>query len=563
MTPVRDALTPCRAALWAVGLFSLAESFLMLTVPLFTFQLFDRVLSSRSQETLAMLTLAAIVALALMAVFDMLRGEILQRVGFWLDSQLSPKLLAAGFEAAAGGEARSAQGLRDLAQLRGFIASGTVTAFFDAPMVPVFITVIFFIHPTLGWISLAGAGALLALATANLLATRRALSAANAASINALNRAQNGMTTADAVRAMGMLPRILRRWEEINSGILGLQATAGDRIGQFSALSKFARLVVQILSMGAGASLAMDQKITGGMMIAASIIMARGLAPIEVAVGSWSGLASARDAWKRIDKSLHALPDHAAKLSLPRPEGSVSLDKVYFIAPGGRQILRNLCLSVEAGQSVGVIGATAAGKTTLARMLVGAIPPTAGIIRLDGAELNHWDPNRLGPHLGYLPQDVQLLPGTVAENIARMQEPNAHQVLAAARKAGVHELVSRLPQGYDTPIEDGGVRLSGGQRQRVGLARALYGDPRLVVLDEPNSNLDIMGEEALLKAIEALRQDSVTLILISHRTSVLDRLDKILVMRDGGAEAFGPRAEILAQLLNDRRPHLPAVKEAS
>jgi PrtD family type I secretion system ABC transporter len=560
---VRQALAPCRTAIWAVGLLSLGESIMMLTVPLFTFQVFDRVLTSRSHETLVMLTVAAIGALAFMALFDLLRGEVLQRVGLWLDTQLSPHLLAAGFEGAGGGEGRSAQGLRDLASLRGFIGSGAAVAFFDAPMVPVFIAVIFFIHPTLGWISLGGAIALLTLAMTNQLTTKRALSTANMASIMALNRAQTSMLTADAVRAMGMLPRIVTRWEEINGSILALQSHAGDRIGQFSAASKYVRLTVQILSIGTGAALAMDQHITGGMMIAASIIMARGLAPIEVAVGSWSSLATAREAWQRIDRMLAAMPAHHGKLALPNPQGEVQADRLYYVAPGGRAIVKNISFALTPSEALGVVGATAAGKTTLARLLVGVLPPSAGTLRLDSAELSQWDPAKLGEHIGYLPQDVQLLPATVADNIARMGKPDAERVICASRRAGVHELILRLPLGYDTPIEEGGVRLSGGQRQRVGLARALYGDPRLVVLDEPNSNLDMPGEEALLRALDALRADGVTVVLISHRPSVLDRMDKLLIMRDGMADTFGPRQEILPQLMRPPRPVGPPLTAVS
>ncbi|HIJ63713.1 MAG TPA: type I secretion system permease/ATPase [Rhodospirillaceae bacterium] len=553
---LRAALIPCRAALWAAGAFSLAESMMMLTVPLFTFQVFDRVLTSRSQDTLALLTLAALAALALLSVFDLLRGEILQRIGLWLDARLSPQLLAAGYLAPPG-DARSAQGLRDLAQLRGFIGSGAAAAFFDAPMVPVFIAVVFFIHPLLGWISLGGAACLMGLATTNLLVTRRRLSTANMVSITALNRAQSAMATADAVRAMGMLEPICRRWQEVNGGVLGLQADAGDRIGQFAAASKFARLTVQVLSMGAGASLAMDGHITGGMMIAASIIMARGLAPIEIAVGGWSSFAGARESWRRIDSMLAMVPPTAGKLALPEPAGDLLVDRVTYFTPGGRPVIKNICLAVAAGEALGVIGATAAGKTTLARLLVGALAPSAGSVRLDGAELCHWDPARLGPHIGYLPQDVQLIPGSVAENIARLGEPESRSVVEAARRAGVHDLILRLPQGYDTRIEEDGLRLSGGQRQRVGLARALYGRPRLVVLDEPNSNLDLAGEQALLGALAALRGDGATVILISHRPAVLECMDKILVLRDGGSDAFGPRESLLPQLMRPPRPPTP------
>lgn len=550
---VRTALSPCRAALWAAGAFSLAESLMMLTVPLFTFQVFDRVLTSRSHDTLLLLTLAALGGLAMLSLFDLLRGEILQRIGLWLDSHLSPHLLCAGYQAPPG-DARSAQGLRDLALLRGFIGSGAAAAFFDVPMVPVFITVVFFIHPLLGWISLGGAVCLMGLATTNLLVTRRDLSTANTVSITALNRTQSAMATADAVRAMGMLERICRRWIEVNGRVLGLQAHAGDRIGQFAAASKFARLAVQVLSMGAGASLAMDSRITGGMMIAASIIMARGLAPIEAAVGGWSSFASARESWQRINAVLAAAPTAGGRLTLPDPEGNLLVDRLYYLTPGGRPVIKNLCLALTAGEALGIIGATAAGKTTLARLMVGVLRPNAGTIRLDGAELAHWDPARLGPHVGYLPQDVQLMPGSVAENIARMGEPESRSVVEAARRAGVHDLILRLPQGYDTRIEEDGVRLSGGQRQRVGLARALYGRPRLVVLDEPNSNLDLAGEQALLAALEALRRDCATVILISHRPAVLQCMDKILVLRDGSADAFGPREHLLPQLM---RPPIP------
>jgi PrtD family type I secretion system ABC transporter len=536
--------------LYAAGFFSLFESVLLLVVPFYSFQVFDRVLTSRSENTLLMMTIFAGGALFFLALLNGMRAQVMSRVGLWLDAHLSGALFAAGVANARQGDERGIMGLRDLGVLRGFIGGPGIVALFELPTMPIFIGATFLIHPVLGWIATGGAVTLIGAAVLNYCATRQRLSAANLAGASALATAAGVMRNAEAIEGMGMMPQLLRRWEIANAQVLRMQADAADRVGTIAAATKLIRLMLQIVTMAVGAYLAMQQEITGGMMIAASIVASRGLAPVETALASWTGMLAARDAWQRIRGWLDREVLRKAPLRLPDPKGDLSLEKVVFVPPKDplqRPILKGISFSLAAGESLGIIGPTAAGKTTLARLLVGCIAPTSGNVRLDFADVDAWDREDFGRSVGYLPQDVQLLPGTVADNIARMGHPDSTDVVTAAVMAGVHELILRLPNGYDTRIGDGGMPLSGGQKQRIALARCLYRNPRFLVLDEPNSNLDTEGEEELLQVLAAAKASSMTVVIVTHRPHILQRVDKIAIIADGQLMQIGPRDEMMAR----------------
>jgi PrtD family type I secretion system ABC transporter len=547
---ITHALRGCRKGLYAAGFFSLFESVLLLVVPFYSFQVFDRVLTSRSENTLLMMTIFAGGALFFLALLNGMRAQVMSRVGLWLDAHLSGALFAAGVANARQGDERGIMGLRDLGVLRGFIGGPGIVALFELPTMPIFIGATFLIHPVLGWIATGGAVTLIGAAVLNYCATRQRLSAANLAGASALATAAGVMRNAEAIEGMGMMPQLLRRWEIANAQVLRMQADAADRVGTIAAATKLIRLMLQIVTMAVGAYLAMQQEITGGMMIAASIVASRGLAPVETALASWTGMLAARDAWQRIRGWLDREVLRKAPLRLPDPKGDLSLEKVVFVPPKDplqRPILKGISFSLAAGESLGIIGPTAAGKTTLARLLVGCIAPTSGNVRLDFADVDAWDREDFGRSVGYLPQDVQLLPGTVADNIARMGHPDSTDVVTAAVMAGVHELILRLPNGYDTRIGDGGMPLSGGQKQRIALARCLYRNPRFLVLDEPNSNLDTEGEEELLQVLAAAKASSMTVVIVTHRPHILQRVDKIAIIADGQLMQIGPRDEMMAR----------------
>ena len=419
----------------------------------------------------------------------------------------------------------------------------------DAPWTPIFIVVIFMLHPLLGWISLAGALVLFGLAFSNELATRGLLVRAGGASVGALRQAEAAVRNADAVEAMGMMPALIRRWHASNAEALALQSDASMRSGVITALSKFARLALQIGILGTGAWLVILNELTPGAMIAGSILMGRALAPVEQAISTWRSMIAARGAYERVKEQLDESEPRGRAMPLPPPSGRLSVEGVSFVHPGAEApTLRAVSFQLQPGETLGLIGPTAAGKTTLARLLVGNLVPRAGHVRLDAMDVARWETEDLGRHIGYLPQDVELFGGTVRENIARMDVGDAEAVVAAARLAGVHDMVLRLPKGYDTEIGEGGTALSGGQRQRIALARAVYGSPRLIVLDEPNANLDGEGEEALVKAIGVLHDEGVSIVVIAHRPSILQTADQVLVLKAGAVQGLGPRDEVLTKL---------------
>lgn len=547
---LRQALSALRGAFVGVGAFSAGINLLLLAPAIYMLQLYDRVLSSHNEFTLLMLSLILVGLYVLYAALEWVRSLVLVRVGIRLDQALDERVFDATFERGLrGASGNSAQALGDLQTLRQFLTGNGIFAFFDAPWAPLYLLVIAAFHPLLGLVALLGMLALVVLNWLTHRVTHEPLTQAQKLSMQSAAQVNNSLRNAEVIEAMGMLANLRARWFGRQVQVLRLQARASDRAGLLAAGSRFLRLTLQSVALGLGAFLVLEGKMTPGMMIAGSILAGRALAPVDLLIGSWRGFLSARDAYQRLTELLAAFPAREAGLPLPVPRGEVQLEAVTVVPPGGRQpVLRNVSLQVAAGQVVGVVGPSGAGKSSLARLLVGVWPAAGGSVRLDGADIMHWDKARLGPYIGYLPQDVELFEGTIAENIARFGEVDPDRVIEAARLAGVHDMILHFSDGYDTQIGVGGAVLSGGQRQRIGLARAVYGLPVLLVLDEPNSNLDDLGEAALVQAIQALKSADRTVVMITHRTNVLATVDNLLVLRDGQVLLYGPRDEVLARL---------------
>jgi ATP-binding cassette subfamily C protein/ATP-binding cassette subfamily C exporter for protease/lipase/ATP-binding cassette subfamily C protein EexD len=546
-TELSQALSDCRRAGFIAGTFSVAINLLILTPSLYMIQIYDRVLTTGHTDTLLFLTALAAVALCVLAGLDSLRSSIMVRVGCWLNDRLGPVFLASGIRARLQGDTAGAQPLRDLAQVQNFIASQGLTVFFDAPWAVAFVTLIWLLDPLLGVIAAGTAILLLLLSVANEMTTRKANITASLSQISAMQQAESAIRNAEVVHAMGMHPAIIGRWQASNSDAMEATSQAAERGGILVGVTKFVRFFAQIGILGAGAYLSIRGNLTAGTMIAASILLGRALAPVEVAMATWRNFSAARIAYARLKARLNDHVVDAERIKLPTPKGHLLVQNVTF-RTRERIILRGISFEVKPGQSVAVIGPSAAGKSTLCRLIVGIAPPTGGEIRLDGSEVTHWDPVQLGRHIGYVPQDVELFSGSVAENIARMGTIDDEAVVEAAKLAHAHEMIQRLPDGYDTQIGDGGLRLSGGQRQRIGLARAVYGEPCLIVLDEPNANLDQAGESALSTAIHDLKRRDVALIIVGHRPSTLAQADSIVLMREGRVDLFGPRDTMLQKL---------------
>ncbi len=559
-----QVLGKSRSAFIGAGIFSFFINVLMLVSPLYMLQIYDRVLASRNETTLWVLTFVAVFLIIVYAALETVRSRVLVRISGQMDSLLNARVFTALFKSAVRGPGGgSGQAIRDLDSVRDFLTGQGLFAFFDAPWMPLYLSAIFLIDPLLGWVATAGGVTLFSLAVLTEIATRDTLSEASTANMRAGHFVEVSLRNVEAIEAMGMVPAMLRRWQGRRAKMLQLQSLASDRAGVITALSKFTRVVLQIAILGFGAYLVIHDHITAGLMIAASIMMGRALAPVEIAVGSWKHFLTARSAYDRLNALLKAVPAQRDFMHLPPPRGILQVEQAIVVPPGATvPALKGVGFTVAAGDIVGIIGPSAAGKSTLARLLVGVWPPYSGKVRIDGADIMTWDRERLGPYIGYLPQDVELFEGTIAENIARFGEVNADQVILAAQRAGVHELILKLPAGYDTHIGPGGQTLSGGQRQRVGLARALHGDPAIIVLDEPNSNLDNDGEAALARTVADLKARKRTTLVITHRPSLLASVDYIMVMREGLIEKFGPRDEILGQYLRPAAvPNAPAEPE--
>lgn len=539
-----------RQVFLSVAAFSFVINLLMLTPAVYMLQVYDRVLTGRNETTLLMLSLLVVGLFALMSVFEWVRSRMLVRAGAAFDMRLNNRIFDAAFEhylRLKGGNAQQALG--DLANIRQFLSGNGLFALLDAPWTPIFIIVIAILHPWLGMFALFAAILLLGLALLNERLTSPLLSEAQQWASRAGNYAGNNLRNAEVIEAMGMLPALRQRWFARQSKFLALQSKASDEAGWVTGITKFVRLTMQSLVLGLGALLVLKNELTPGGMIAASILLGRALAPVELVIGTWKPFVAARGAYHRLNELLARFPPRPKRLSLPAPHGDIAVENLLVAAPGQQiAILRGLNFQVPAGTSVAVIGPSASGKSTLARTLVGVWPALAGCVRLDGADIANWNRDELGPSIGYLPQDVELFDGSIAENIARFGEVDSEKVIEAARRAGVHEMILRFPSGYDTPIGEGGAALSGGQRQRIALARALYGNPTLVVLDEPNSNLDDAGELALVAALHGMKADRRTVFLITHRLSVIKEVDVILVLREGVIQTIGPRDQVLAAL---------------
>jgi len=537
-----------------VGVLSLVINLLMLAPSLYMLQVYDRVLTSRNDVTLIMLTVIILGLYGLMGLLEWVRSHILIRLGTRLDTELNLRVFGASFQRGLRRQGGSpAQALQDLTTLRQFVAGNGTFAFFDAPWAPIYLLVITLVHPWLGLFSLVGMLVLTGLALANEWATHKPLEEAGKQSMGAQLYAANSLRNAEAIEAMGMLPDLQKRWLERQHRFLALQSLASERGSNISSITKAVRITFQSLILGLGAFLAIRGEITPGSMIAASILMGRALAPVELLIGVWKQWLAAQSAYGRLKKLLYDFPARPPAMPLPAPLGHLDLENVTAVPPGSTTpVLRGLALRIRAGDAVGVIGPSAAGKSSLARLLVGVWPPAAGHVRLDGADISSWDKRELGPHIGYLPQGVELFDGTIAENIARFGEENSESIVAAAKMAGVHDMILHLPQGYNSQAGVDGAALSAGQRQRVALARALYGEPKLVVLDEPNSNLDEAGEMALAQAIQTLKQRGVTVVVITHRSNILAVVDKLICLQEGALAAYGPRDQVLEHLRNPK-----------
>jgi len=533
--------------LGTAGAFSLAINLLYLAGPLYMLQVYDRVVPSSSETTLVMLTLALLMAYLALAGLDAMRARILTRASVKLDRRIASAVMTASIDQPIGG-ARS-QSLRDFDTFRQFVSGAGIHALFDLPWAPVYIAVTFMLHWSLGVFAL-GCGVLLVMmALLNEWLVGRQLGGANAAAARNYAFTEMSLRNTEAIRAMGMTEGLLRRWGTDRDQMLGRQVLASDRAGAIQSVIKFLRLSMQSVILGLGAYLVIEHTVTAGAMFAASLLLGRALQPVEQVVGTWRGIVAVRGAFRRLHQLFSAIASRGPELALPKPTGKLSVEGVSYVTPGSpRPLLRNVSFEIDAGEILGIIGPSGAGKSTLARHLVGVLAATAGTVRLDGADVAAWSRNGLGSHVGYLPQDIELFADTVACNINRFQPGDDPAVLEAAHMAGVHELILRLPNGYNTAVGEGGAVLSGGIRQRLGLARAVYASPSLVVLDEPSSNLDADGDVALGDCLLELKKKGVTVVLISHRPASIVAADKLLLLKDGAVELFGPRLDVLAKL---------------
>ncbi|WP_437610132.1 type I secretion system permease/ATPase [Erwinia sp. V71] len=533
-----------------IGVFSGVINLLMLAPALYMLQVYDRVLTSGNAMTLLMLTLMVLMMFAFMGALEWVRSLVVLRLSTGFDRTLAPRIFDAAFSAnLKTGKLNAAQPLEDLQQLRQFATGQSLFALFDAPWFPVYLLVMFLFHPLLGWFALAGTIVLMAIGWLNERVTRPHLQRAGALAISSRRDAAANLRNAEAVAGMGMLSNLRRRWAVQHLDYVREQNLASARMAGIQGWNKALRMAVQSLALGLGAWLVLNHEMTAGMMIAGSILLGRALAPIDQIIGASRQWTSVKEAERRLSQLLADFPPLAAGMDFPRPAGALAAQALMAAPPSQTQpVLRGIDFTLDAGQTLVVIGSSGAGKTTLARCLVNAWPPLRGSVRLDGAPLDQWRAETLGTLVGYLPQDVQLFAGSVAENIARFGELDEQQVIAAAQMAGVHELILQLPAGYQTRLGENGMGLSGGQRQRVGLARALYGDPCLVVLDEPNANLDEAGDAMLAQAIGRIKKAGVTLVVITHKPNILQQADKLLVLHAGTQADFGPLAEVMQRI---------------
>ena len=545
-----QALWTFRREFLVVGVFSMVANVLMLSPTLYMLQVYDRVMVSRSELTLLAMSLITLFLFCVMAFAEWMRSRVLVRSGVRLDAMLGTRVFNASFEAnLAPSGVSPARSFGDLIQIRQFLTGNGILAFFDTPWTPVYMAVLFILHPMLGWLALFFAAVQGALAWFGHRSTVAPAEEASRASGEASMYLQGKLRNAEVLEPMGMVHNLRPRWAQRHDQAQQLQGRAQALTHRITAWSKFIRYAQQSLALGAGALLVIDGQLSPGGMIAANVLMTRALAPIDMLVGTWRGFIGARGAFGRLEALLAAHPERDPALSRVAPQGAITLREVVAVAPGRAEpILKGVNLAVAPGTVTVVLGPSGSGKSTLARCMVGIWPGVSGEVLLDGLPISGWDRNELGPYLGYLPQDIELFEGSIAENIARFGEVSSEKVIAAARSAGLHEMILRFPKGYDTPIGEAGNLLSGGQRQRIGLARAVYGDPVLVVLDEPNANLDDVGEAALVRTVQELKAKGRTVFLITHRPGIVAVADRLLILRNGMVQTEGPRDEVLASM---------------
>ncbi|WP_371170620.1 type I secretion system permease/ATPase [Aliiroseovarius sp. 2305UL8-7] len=563
--PYRKELSRLRRAFITVGLFSAVINLLMLTGPLYMLQVYDRVLSSGSVATLQGLFIIVVVLYAFLGVYEFLRARLLSRASYRLDQELGADAFGFWLRSGFVDNKEHYNPVQDLSMIRSFLASPAILGLFDLPWIPIFLAVVFFIHPWLGWLTVAGAGVVILAAAINRMASRDPIQ--NAGTSEGIERSfvERTRRNAEAVLALGMLDKVTARWRGLHEGTLGHNQAGGDRSEVVTAFSKSFRLLLQSTLLTVGAFLALRQEISPGMIIATSIIAGRALAPVDQVIGHWRTIGRAGDAHRRLKEAMEYLPDPQSGFDLPEPKGHlkvINLSKLTAknsLVSDRPRILDRISFELEPGDGLGVVGSSAAGKSSLARLLVGLWQPDHGEIRLDGATLNQWSTEDLGRHVGYLPQRVEMLPGTIAENISRF-DPDAKDddVIDAARIAGVHDMILKMPEGYSTFVGTTDQPLSGGQTQRLGLARALYGTPRLLVLDEPNSNLDAKGDEALASAVMGMRKKGCTVLVMAHRPSVIQAVNKILILHEGRLGRFGAKEDVLQHAAPQRPAAAPS-----
>lgn len=563
ISELKGSILKAKKSFLYVGFFSLFINILMLTSPLYMLQLYDRVISSRSYETLTLLTILVVILYSTSAILEIVRSRILVRVGNKIDNLLSNRVFDSLF-AYANKHPNKANSLpmSDLTQLRQFLTGNGVFAFFDAPWIPIYMAVLFMFHPYFGFFSIGAAIVLVIITIVNEKVSKDRLALANQLSRESTLYLDQSLRNSEVVHAMGMSENIRALWAKKYQGFLQAQGDASEKAGVWANISKTLRMLFQSLILGLGGYLVLKMEVSPGMMIAGSIIMGRALAPIDMIIGSWKQFSGARTSYERLEGLLKEFPAKAKNMELPAPKGDITLESVLLTPPGGKTpTLRNISMEIKNGDIVGIIGPSAAGKSSLARAVLGLWPLLSGKVRIDGADIASWDKELLGKYIGYLPQDIELFEGTISENIARFGELDAKKVVEAAQKAGVHEMILKLEAGYDTKIGAGGYSLSGGQRQRVALARALYDNPVFVVLDEPNSNLDESGEQSLLLALGELKKSGTTVILITHRMPILQITNKLAVIQAGNLQLYGDTKEILAKInLAEEPKKAPAVQ---
>jgi len=561
LDPARDidaALLRYRKLFWVIALFSGVINLLAVVPAIYMMQVFDRVMSSRNEMTLLLLTLMALGLFLLSSMVEWIRGQVMIRMSEGIDQDLGERIFGVAFQKSLKEHnANPAQVMSDLNALRQFVTGSALIALLDLPWMPIFLIVTGLLHPWLGLFTLLGAVILFALAIWNEHATRKGLDEANQMSVQASRYVNSTLQNAEVIQAMGMLGNMQRRWTAMQQKLIAAQAGASDKGAAISTVTRLVRTAWQSLAMAVAMLLILEGQITGGVMMAAGFLIGKAMLPAEQAISSWKQLDGAKASYQRLCELLEEFPRPAPKMPLPAPTGALRIERLVVTPPGSNKpVINGIDLTLNKGEVLAIIGPSASGKSSLARAMVGVWPSTHGSVRLDGAEISQWSREALGPYLGYLPQDIELFAGTVAENIARFAEVDSAKVIEAATLAGIHAMILRFPHGYDTQLGPGGMGLSGGQKQRIGLARALYGQPPLIVLDEPNSNLDDAGEAALVAAIGQLRQAGSTVVLVTHRPSVLAVIDKLLVLQDGNQRMFGPRDQVLKALL-------PASQQAS